>query len=379
MKFIVFSLSLFCFLVSCFDSRSQQVIFEVDTHEVFNPKSISKLSFYKYDHNLLRNVFIKDVLLNGPHKSFKMKIDTFMKCFVKYVRNDSIITESSSFYCTNESIKITVLQNGYVNINSLQNKFKEINEFLLFAIPNSIVKESSFSLSIFKDQYETVINNNYLLKMKVIEYERKIIETVKRNKFYYHTLVELEKIQDNISAKTIDTCLKVLRHFKNVTFEYKRLFNYNESLKSLITGKSLKQIFAKDANGNTYLIDSLASDKELILVDFWASWCVPCRVQMKQFKEMLVSVDTSKFSIISLNVDEKISDWISASIKDSIHWKNLHVSGGFKSEVIKLLGITFLPKNFLIDANGVIIKKDVTFQELHDFLSHKSIIFKKVL
>ena len=103
---------------------------------------------------------------------------------------------------------------------------------------------------------------------------------------------------------------------------------------------------------------------KIVLIDFWASWCGPCRMENPAVVEAYNKYKSAKFKnakgfvIYSISLDQKKDAWVAAIERDKLSWET-HVSDlkGWASEAARMYGITSIPMNFLLDANGIIIAK----------------------
>jgi len=111
---------------------------------------------------------------------------------------------------------------------------------------------------------------------------------------------------------------------------------------------------------------------KIVLIDFWASWCGPCRHENPNVVEAYNKYNKAKFEnakgfeVFSISLDLNKTAWEHAIVKDKLDWK-YHVSDMKKwsSPVVKLYGIQGIPSNVLIDENGVIIAKNLRGADLH--------------
>lgn len=105
-----------------------------------------------------------------------------------------------------------------------------------------------------------------------------------------------------------------------------------------------------------------------VLIDFWASWCGPCRLENPNLVKVQHTYAPKGLKIISISVDTDMHAWQKAVSEDKLFWLQLSDLKGVKSETGKQYGITHVPMNFLLDKEGKIIGRDLKGNELWEKL-----------
>ncbi len=147
--------------------------------------------------------------------------------------------------------------------------------------------------------------------------------------------------------------------FKTAYLETKLTYVPKVGLK---TGNIAPDIELYNLNGEIIKLSSLRGN--IVLIDFWASWCKGCRVVNKRLRPIYKKFNKQKFIngdgflIYSICLDTDSARWLNAIDKDSIHdFINVSDLKGFDSQVAKDYEITGFPTSYLIDGNGIILNK----------------------
>jgi peroxiredoxin len=132
-------------------------------------------------------------------------------------------------------------------------------------------------------------------------------------------------------------------------------------------GVKVTDFTQNDLNGTPFTLSSLRG--KYVLVDFWASWCGPCRAESPNLVKAYEALKDKNFEVVGVSLDENKGAWAAAVKKDGLPWIQVCDMKGWKNDVAVLYGVNSVPQNFLIDPNGVIIARDLRGEGLTEKLS----------
>ena len=134
-------------------------------------------------------------------------------------------------------------------------------------------------------------------------------------------------------------------------------------MRGVAVGAKIPEINLPDIDGKSFNLSTLKG--KWVLLDFWASWCAPCRREGKHVLELYKEYQSKGFEVLGVSIDQNPDAWKKAIKEDQTTWK--HVLDQ-KSEVAKTFGVSSVPRVFLIDPEGIIVAVNLYGQELSDKL-----------
>lgn len=262
--------------------------------------------------------FSKDVELP---EIYGLSLDSTKGSFLLFLdENKAYVVLDSANYYRNTTVEGSELHSLYVDYKSQRNV--EIDSFIR-QHPSSLV--SAYAL--YRDY-------SYRLTPEQIRSNIDLLDPSLRNTPYVETLEEL-----------IPT------------------------LEEVAVGNKAPNFTATDTEGNSVELADHIGKSKYVFLDFWASWCGPCRRENPNIVRAYEEYKDKGFDIFAVSLDHSKVGWLAAIEKDKLTWTNVTDLKHWDSEPAKLYGVRAIPSNFLIDENGVIVAKNLKGEDLHSTLN----------
>ncbi|RLD90266.1 MAG: hypothetical protein DRJ09_04805 [Bacteroidetes bacterium] len=151
--------------------------------------------------------------------------------------------------------------------------------------------------------------------------------------------------------------------------KYVKLLNDKvTTLKKVQIGQPFIDFTQDNPQGNSISLASIVEKNKYVLVDFWASWCQPCRGENPNVVNAFQKYHDKGFTVFGVSFDSKKDNWIKAIQDDGLTWTHVSDLKGWGNAVGKLYGIQSIPQNILIGPEGKIIARNVRGKALQDKL-----------
>jgi peroxiredoxin len=235
---------------------------------------------------------------------------------------------------------------------------------------------------------EKIIARNSII-MKYQSYIKKFIKENKNSPCLIMLLGEIQNPMDFkkellliknvvqerfVKEKYLKEVVKLIEQAKqqeDYIFQQKNRVNEEQNKREELginIGALAPEISLKNPDGKLIALSSLKG--KVVLLDFWASWCRPCRAENPNVVRLYNKYKNKGFTVYSVSLDQNKDKWLAAISQDKLTWSN-HVSEltGWKSSAGNKYGVSSIPKTFLIDAKGKIIAYDLRGNDLEKKLS----------
>ena len=251
-------------------------------------------------------------------------------------------------------------QNGYLNdylektkyfqsqLRTIQREFEE----------NASTQDSQQIMQI-RQKYQDIQNQN-------ISYIREFASTMNESVLAVWFLFDLQQ-QRLISSEEFTDWLDLKSKKVKQSGIAGKAFELSEKLTKSKIGSTVENFKGPQPDGTEIeLYDHLG---KITLIDFWAAWCKPCRLENPNIVSVYQDYRDKGFTVVGVSLDTSKSRWTQAITDDQLDWTQISHLQRFRGPIARSFNITAIPSSFLVDENGVIIAKNLRGYQLRQKIS----------
>ncbi len=270
------------------------------------------------------------------------------------------------------------------NLNDLGNTYKAEGsaETKLFIEYNDISKARDLRLDSLNKAFQVVMESNKMDSKKMDSLSKffegpynsivnasntLLLDKLSKNSSMYSSLIAVQSLEPDKYAdiyKALDAGLT--KKFPNDN-NIKMFHNVVTSMQATAIGQTAPDISLYSPEGKEIALSSFRG--KIVLVDFWASWCGPCRKEMPNVVKAYAKFKDKGFEIFGVSLDKESERWVEAIAKDGITWPQVSDLKQWESNVVKLYNIQGIPYTVLLDREGKILAKNLRGEELEQKLT----------
>lgn len=354
------------FISSCSQNTDTEQKKEVELRLDADLSKSTEIELYLFRQNYLEQPELIDSINTNSNKSILLSVNP-QDLFLLQAKNQQLQT---LLFLDADEVTVTV------NENSLQIKGGEQNNYL-----NDYLEKTKY----FQSQLEEIrlefeqnsLNEN---PQQIMQIRQKYADIQKQNISYIREfassksesllsvwflfdlqqqrLISSEEFMDWLNAKS--------KNVKQSTIASKA-FELSAKLKKSKIGSAIENFKGPQPDGSEIeLYDHLG---KITLIDFWAAWCKPCRLENPNIVSVYQDYRDKGFTVVGVSLDTSKSRWTKAIADDKLDWIQISHLQRFRGPIARSFNITAIPSSLLVDENGVIIAKNLRGYQLRQKIS----------
>ncbi|HVI47177.1 MAG TPA: TlpA disulfide reductase family protein [Chitinophaga sp.] len=248
----------------------------------------------------------------------------------------------------------TLNQQDFTDYIKLQNQLSD-QQAAIFKEAESLSEQDTVKRELLRKKYEDFEKGQRNgLGDFVHQHPATVISILALNDLFHQPSVDIKELEAAYNGLTKE--VKAMPEARQFGHDLKQTI-------ALQIGKTAPDFSLPDTSGKMVKLSSFRG--RYVLLDFWASWCGPCRQENPEVRKAYQQFRDKNFTVLGVSLDDKKDKWTAAIAKDQLTWTHVSDLKGWNGDVQKRLYlISGIPANFLIDPSGVIVARDLRGAEL---------------
>jgi peroxiredoxin len=212
----------------------------------------------------------------------------------------------------------------------------------------------------FKNKAESLNSEVVVIDKKIREIR---LQFLKDNPKTFIAPVVIQSMLNNVPASELDELISRMDPAVSAVPQMTEIRSRLAVLKSVEPGQKAPDFTLEDVSGKPVSLSSVIGSR-LLLIDFWAGWCGPCRAENPNIVKIYKDYHSKGLDILGVSLDRSMDEWKKAIDYDGLKWTQVSDLQFWNSIAVKLYGVNSIPANFLLDEKGVIIARNLRGEAL---------------
>ncbi|MDR7131939.1 peroxiredoxin [Algoriphagus sp. 4150] len=271
------------------------------------------------------------------------------------------------FYVENKAMKLSGTFDSLVHVDvsgsPIQDDFEVLEERiqshrdLVMKYWNMAQEAGEAGDSLRYDEYQTIADSMY--RSEAVIRKQFVLE-------FPDSFASLNELMNYSNEENLDEARMLyagLSEAVTTTKKGKEVATHLENLDLVKEGNMALPFSQTDVDGSVVSLEDY--EGKYVLLEFWASWCGPCRMENPNLRAEYLKYHDKGFNILGISLDESKEKWLKAVAKDDLPWTQVSDLKGWQNEVAVLYGVRGVPANFLISPEGKIVDKGLRGEVLN--------------
>lgn len=255
-----------------------------------------------------------------------------------------------------ESISVTGTPNNDImqEIRDAETEISNQARVIIDALSSDELTEAEYAENVAQLEALDKQATSYMVEAIKKNITNPIGITLFKQNYYYMTFDELTEVTGQIpAAYTNDETIRLI-------------IDSVEQMKGTTEGQPFTDFTLDTPEGNEVRLSDYVGKGKLVLIDFWASWCGPCRNANPSLVELYNDYKDKGFEIVGVSLDKNKEDWIEAIEADGITWPQMSDLMRTPGEIAQIYGISTIPHTILVDGEGTIIARGLHGDQIRE-------------
>lgn len=308
-------------------------------------------------------VNVDSAVIAGGKFTFKGQQDTARNMQLAYLGTEEKQGLTLNFYLENGKINVELTEsNDKVTGSPLNDRYQPYRaQFSALDAERKALLEQANDTTLSEEQISLLREKFFMLSDRVDSLQKVVMEEnitnligveILKNTYYALDLAELEALVPQIPAEFQSD--EHIQHIQELVVK----------MKATAVGQKFTDFTMQDPEGKEVKLSDYVGKGKVVLVDFWASWCGPCRREMPNLVEAYKQYKGKNFEIVGVSLDRDLEAWKKGIADLNITWPQMSDLKYWECEGAQLYAVSSIPHTMLVDGEGTIVARGLHGEEL---------------